>query len=334
MKSSDVLVLGAGAAGLSAARTLTDFGISTRVLDKGRGVGGRMATRRMGDRNAPRGRWDHGAQFATFRSSALMDTLRAWNAWDLMAQWIPAHEHSDLMRRRPIEGMNAFAKRLAEGLDIHTSQRVNALRFTPEGWEAHTESREVFRASTLLCTFPPPQCVALFRTCEGPLSPEPLRQLAAVDYQPALTLLAEMAEPELIPPPGYMHPSSGVLDTVADQHRKGVSKAYTIVAHATPLFSREWIDRDRSTALGVLRAALSEVTGGTVIHAEIHGWRYARPVERVGASFLRLGDGLYAAGDGFAAGDEDALPDERPRIESALLSGRAAAMEIADRMGH
>ena len=52
-----LVVVGAGLAGLTAAQALTDA-FDVIVLDKGRGFGGRMATRRIGDAT-----FDHGAQF-------------------------------------------------------------------------------------------------------------------------------------------------------------------------------------------------------------------------------------------------------------------------------
>ena len=54
----DVLLLGAGLSGLKAARDLHAAGKSVLVLDKGRGVGGRAATRRWDGTPV-----DHGAQF-------------------------------------------------------------------------------------------------------------------------------------------------------------------------------------------------------------------------------------------------------------------------------
>jgi len=43
----DAIVIGAGISGLLCATQMKAAGLSTLVLDKGRGVGGRMATRRM-----------------------------------------------------------------------------------------------------------------------------------------------------------------------------------------------------------------------------------------------------------------------------------------------
>ena len=61
------VVVGAGISGLLAAQELTAAGWRVVVLDKGRGVGGRMATRRVGD-----GTFDHGAQFFTVRGERFL----------------------------------------------------------------------------------------------------------------------------------------------------------------------------------------------------------------------------------------------------------------------
>ena len=55
-------IVGAGMTGLTAAAELQKEGIEVFLLDKGKSVGGRMATRRVGD-----GKADHGAQFFEIR---------------------------------------------------------------------------------------------------------------------------------------------------------------------------------------------------------------------------------------------------------------------------
>ena len=76
-----VVVVGAGLAGLVAARELAaDHEIV--VLDKGRSVGGRLATRRIGD-----ARLDHGAQFFTVRSEAFRSQVDEWLSRDVARVW-------------------------------------------------------------------------------------------------------------------------------------------------------------------------------------------------------------------------------------------------------
>lgn len=72
-KNTDVLVIGAGMAGLTAAMALRRAGRSVHVLDKGRGVGGRMASRRIGDAT-----FDHGAQFITARDPRFVAAIGEW----------------------------------------------------------------------------------------------------------------------------------------------------------------------------------------------------------------------------------------------------------------
>jgi renalase len=63
-ETNSCIVVGAGMAGLVAARELSAASRRVVVLDEGSGVGGPMATRRIGD-----GTFDHGAQFFTVRSA-------------------------------------------------------------------------------------------------------------------------------------------------------------------------------------------------------------------------------------------------------------------------
>ena len=62
------VVVGAGLSGLVAAQTLQQDGHEVLVLDKGRSVGGRLATRRIGNAT-----FDHGAQFFTVRNNAFAE---------------------------------------------------------------------------------------------------------------------------------------------------------------------------------------------------------------------------------------------------------------------
>ena len=74
-------VVGAGIAGLSCARALTDAGVRVTVLDKGRGSGGRMSTRR-GEGWA----CDHGAQYFTARDPRFRAEVARWLAAGVAAR--------------------------------------------------------------------------------------------------------------------------------------------------------------------------------------------------------------------------------------------------------
>ncbi len=101
-----VAVVGAGVAGLACARALADHGHEVVVLDKGRGPGGRTATRRASQAGraqegaAGRGPrepaaddpgasllFDHGAQYLTARDPAFRRHVAAWAEAGVLAPW-------------------------------------------------------------------------------------------------------------------------------------------------------------------------------------------------------------------------------------------------------
>ena len=63
---TDITVIGAGMAGLVCAQQLTQAGYSVRVIDKSRGVGGRVTTRRLFNTKA-----DHGTCYLKPESELL-----------------------------------------------------------------------------------------------------------------------------------------------------------------------------------------------------------------------------------------------------------------------
>ena len=321
----DVLILGAGISGLTAGRVLQDAGKNVLLVDKGRGVGGRVATRWKGTRDHIEGRWDHGAQFVTLRSPRLNRLLETWGARDTLEDWLPAHSDPSLMRRRPLTGMNTFAKALADGLTIQRASRITHLEQTGSGWTASTEDGVAFHGKLVISTIPMPQFRDLAEDSNLPLSSEEQDLVASIEYERCLSLLAETESPFTLEHQGYLRVDSGVLETVIAHQQKGISPAPTLTAHATPAFSMEWYDRHRETAASVMRAALQEVLDVPLVSASIHGWKFAKAVQRIPQPYLTLESGMVLAGDGFEAGDEGVPADLHPRMESAMLSGLHAA---------
>lgn len=75
--SINVGIIGAGLAGLTCARQLCDRGYTVKLFDKSRGIGGRLATRRVNRANQEMA-VDHGLPFLTVqgeKTAALIDNL-------------------------------------------------------------------------------------------------------------------------------------------------------------------------------------------------------------------------------------------------------------------
>ena len=110
-------IVGAGIAGLSCAERLQAAGHAVRVFDKGRGAGGRMATRRVA---LPSGdvAFDHGAQYFTARDPHFATMVAEWHASGVVAPWPSAGD--DAWVGTP--GMNAVVKAMAQPLAVAVEQ--------------------------------------------------------------------------------------------------------------------------------------------------------------------------------------------------------------------
>src|SRR4249920_3712824 len=158
-----VAIVGAGLAGLMAGRMLAEAGHEVVLLDKGRAVGGRLATRRIGAATV-----DHGAQFFTVRSEAFAALVTGWEAEGLVYEWCRGFTPSgDGFPRYAVRGgMNALAKRVAAGLDVRCGTLVFAIRPGEGCWAVGLDDATVVPTDAVIVTCPLPQAASLLITAE------------------------------------------------------------------------------------------------------------------------------------------------------------------------
>ena len=324
----DVLVIGAGIAGLAAARALHRQGLDVAVLEKSRGFGGRAASRTVQGT-----RIDHGAQFVTVRDArfrAQVDawledgTLRHWTTgiptWTRDGGWREASSDAHPRYACP-SGMNALGKALAVGLDVTREVLIAGVRAEAGGWLAETSSGRRWHAKYLILSPPLPQTLALVRAVD--LAPAVLTRLASVGYAPCHAVVAGF---EGVTPPAWAAvrlPEDPDLALIAHDASKRDPNAapVTLVLHGTPAFTRRTFEWPADEAVAALLAAATPLlpwaTSPTWTHH--HRWRYARPERTLDGEALEVCDGLVVCGDAFGGG----------RVEGAYLSGVAAAQRVA-----
>ncbi len=315
-----IVVVGAGLAGLTAARALADTH-EVVVIDKGRGIGGRMATRRIGDATL-----DHGAQFFTTHTDEFAAVVAAWQEAGVAQPWFRGRvgpegivDPDGHTRFRGTESMNAVAKYLAEGVDVRTGTTVDSISRTDgsDGWILRFGDRSM-HADAVVMTPPVPQSLALLAAGGVVLAADDLAALSAIRYEPCLAVLAVLDGPSGLPEPGAADPASGPIDWIADNQRKGISLSPAVTIHATAEFSREhWSSPDEVVITALLTAAGLSASPSA---AQVQRWRYARPVDiHPERHLLAQGlAGLVFAGDAFGGA----------KVEGAVLSGRSAAAAL------
>jgi renalase len=304
------LIIGAGIAGLTAARRLAEHGCAVTVVDKGRGPGGRMATRRIGSL-----RFDHGAQYFSAISPRFRAAVAEWERAGVAHEWFRLNGKA---RYRGAQGMSSIAKHMAAGLDVRTGVHVEQIGFEAGEWHVRAKDGGPFRAEALLLTAPVPQSLELL----GPLAQGLPQTVRAVRYFPCFALMLAIEDEAAVPAPGWARPASGPVSWVAGNHTKGISEGPgALTLHATPEFSRTHFDEAPEQVAARLMDAASPWFGGARPGEwQLHRWRYSL-VSAPGPEpcVVLPAPGLCAlAGDAFGA----------PRIEGAFLSGYAAAMAL------
>lgn len=320
-----VLILGAGLAGLTAARTLAARNVQVTVLDKGRGVGGRLATRRMATVRA-----DHGAQYFSAKTPDFQRQVAEWLATGVVREWpleTAAAGDKAVAHARCIgtDGMNALAKHLAQGLTVHTGERVVRLRADDGGWAAETETGTVYRADAVCCTIPAPQALILLADSEFDAASLDVSALTDIRYQPNITVMAALNAPSQIPAGGVRY-ETGPVAWVADNQQKGISPGPSLTIQASADFSRTRLDYTPEAADAIGKELLAELREwldpGRVDSFQVHRWRYSLADVRYPDPLLvaQTPAPLLFGGDGFGMGN----------VEGAFASGRAMAQWLAD----
>ena len=301
----DVIVVGAGLSGLVAARTLTAAGRSVLVFDKGRSVGGRLATRRIGD-----ARLDHGAQFMTVRSTTFEAQMRDWESRGLAQVWCHGFNGDDGHPRWVgANGMNSLAKDLATGLDVRVDHLVFSCTREHDRWVVTIDDGQRFESDVLILTAPVPQSFSLvFETVDLP------RQLMASEPHRTIGLLAVLDGPSALQAPGAEQDPSEEISFIADNAMKGISPVPAITLHASPAWSAaHWDDDDLLDQL--LELAQPWLGASAVVDAQVKKWRLATPTAIwPEPCYTDEAHRLVIAGDAFAG----------PRVEAAHDSGLAA----------
>lgn len=212
--SRHVAVIGAGMAGISAARVLQAAGLRVSVVDKGRKPGGRMATRRHQD-----GFFDHGAQFVKAKSESFQQVLYEAKSAGVMLPWKPKEndareggkgrrgsrrngggaghgrraggERTGASKREVYagsDGMRSLVTYLARDIDVRVSAKVTAISGRPAAYQLCLEDGDRLGPfAAVLVTAPTLQAIPLF---DGADAPKLASALAGVRYSPCWAALA------------------------------------------------------------------------------------------------------------------------------------------------
>ncbi len=320
---AQIAIIGAGVAGLAAGQTLVRHGHTVTVYEKSRGLGGRVATRRVAGF-----RFDHGAQYLKAPTPELAALVRSipgatdiglpvWT-FDGAGTLSPGDEAQNAEPKWVWPtGLNALGKALAAGLEVQQETLVERLAHTGGGYTLYAADGGVLgHADAVLLTPPAAQTAALIAASDlDPALQHTLgTELARSTYRRCITLTLAYARRPAVPwyavvnsdrqhpvswlarehvKPGYAPADTGLIilqmaDAWSTIHWEALAKG-TLAPDALPAPVQE--------AHGYAQA-LTNANLGVPLWANLQRWRYALPASGCDEATLNgTGSGLYFAGD-------------------------------------
>lgn len=331
----DYLVIGAGVAGLWLAKRLNDEGLKVIVLEKARGSGGRLSSKRLmaeaGSDPVHIG-IDLGCNDFEIQDLALKAKFEQAAGASIL-------EHGQKLMGQPRN--SALTRSLLGDVEARFASRVLSITKTEESWDVEIEAGEELghiQAGSVLISAPPKQ---------------------AADLLPSSGLCAELADLktklsglEMLPQWVAVLVIDGATDSVAEHtdwqqtllsdddisvvslenrkpNRNYPEGVEAIVIHASPEWSAARIDEDRQSILSAMRDKLANARGGQLhsVAEHIHRWLYSLPPKAGQCQAVCSGENSYF-GEGLGLCGDYWGPDELQGVERALVSAEDLAEKI------
>jgi hypothetical protein len=307
MLDCDIAVIGAGIAGLTCARELAQAGDRVIVLEKSRGVGGRVATRRLHNTCA-----DHGTRYLSPESGPFQTWMQTLVEAGVVQVWTDtiyervAETLQPTSRRAPHyiapAGMTAIAKPLAQGLDVRLNQRVESLTWVDSHWQLTIAPSGDAEPATLIAqrvvsAIPAPQAVMLLAGVRSQLDPQFIQQLESVQFWPSLSVIAgyapvqatawERQYPDVKAITFRQHPELAYLGYDSSKRTTPTQPVFVIQSSAA-FADRDLDASDLQPAAAQLLTAAATIAPwlATPEWMQVHRWRYAVPKSPLAASYL------------------------------------------------
>jgi renalase len=329
----EVAVIGAGIAGLTCARKLQQAGKSVVLIDKSRGLGGRLATRRLAGTHA-----DHGVCYLQAKSDRFQQWIDELVSVGILRVWtteihrlaadgsLQSSTKSANYYAAPL-GATSIAKYLGRDLEIIGDKLITAIESIDNGWRLSSKDPEFsLTAAQVVIATPPAQALTI---AKDTIDPDRIQQLASVQFSRSITAIAVYPTTDQTAAAAITWQGIHCLDhpTLAwiglDSSKQLNPTQPVLVIQSSAAFAEQYFDAPDLAIIG--QKLLDPIvpltpTLTTPELVQVHRWGYAFAQNPLSVQFLtaQTTAPLYFCGD-WCGGN---------RVEFAYLSGLAVADQV------
>ena len=323
-----IAVIGAGMSGIACARVLHHHNIPFRIIDRGRVVGGRMASRRIRESGTAFDGHitDIGASYFTVQDPDFASVVNSWIDADIAREWTDTFHvatpagisgiRTGPMRYSATNGLRSIIEHQAEVIpteQIQPSTQVASIAVEDDHVLVDGES-----FSAVAVCVPDPQATQ-FIDAELIETHELLNQ---IEWEAVIAVTAVFEQGTLPKFDGIFVNDHPVLTWIAnDGHRRG-NQDPVVVAHVHPDLAAQYLTDPAGVNPQALDALLPIL--GLTEHPQWSSamrWTFAKPTAaREELCSFDEGTHIGFAGDSWAGG---------PKVEAAWKSGQALGLALA-----
>ncbi|BAQ64526.1 NAD(P)/FAD-dependent oxidoreductase [Geminocystis sp. NIES-3709] len=327
--TTKIAIIGAGLSGLTIAKLLQNKQFSIDIFDKGRGVGGRMSSRRT--------QWgyiDHGAQYFTVKTFLFREFLQKYSSiitpWGgKFACWQDGEFISislENSRYVPTIAMSNLCKNIAMGLKVRLETRITHLEKSTSWTLIDENDQKYLGYDFVIITAPPIQTFDLLKShtiiadsIEG-LKMYPCFSLMIIP-ETKLNISFDSIE--------FQHPILGWVAVNDSKPLRGENGAMVIQSNF--LWAEENLEQNREILGKILKKTtedIFEIKFNKILYESLHLWRYAIPQQSINHELTMLDQEYYLDMDQNIGVCGDWCLNGK--IESAFLSGYHLAEKITN----
>lgn len=316
-----VVVAGGGIAGAACARALIEAGVSAEIRDRGRVIGGRMASRWIDGRIV-----DSGASYLTTSSPEFTAVVDDWTLRGVVRGWTDRFHvvtpEGGLQTPRPGPLRYAAPRGLRSLVaDVVSRGGVPVRQTAPISTVTPGPVVDGRRADAVVLAMPDPQAIrhlgAELTAARDAVTGRP--------WLPTLALIAGWKRRRWEAIDGAFVHGDATIEWIADDGRRRGDDAAVLVAHSTAAYATARLARP-DAHVGELTAALRALLSidEDPSWTYVQRWTFAKPAQPHDEPYWLSDDGTIGlAGDGWG----------KPKIETAWRSGHLLGRALAARLG-